>query len=235
MIGRGSPTALSLNLHFALLTLHHQVHNNEYAWPWTRSTEERLILNQVHACRMETSRHENRPTRRITSAGVSTPRAPRIKSQSQSEPGTNISKKTQPLQGPIFLCSTMAGFCYTILQAENEHTPRTQDGIGFRLQAAFADINREGRNQSMSIEESINETEEALIKSLSSKRSAIDDRTGKGSATEMVVDRELLVPHLAPGMRCSKGAVVAATDPAKQSPAIDRIIYDPSPASPLLS
>ena len=65
----------------------------------------------------------------------------------------------------------------------------------------------------MSIEESINETEEALIKSLSSKRSGIDDRTGKGSATETVVDRELLVPHLAPGMRCSKGAVVAAANP----------------------
>lgn len=86
----------------------------------------------------------------------------------------------------------------------------------------------------MSIEESIKETEEALIKSLSAKRSAIDDRTGKGSATEMVVDRELLVPHLAPGLRCSKGAVVAAANPDNQSPAIDRVIYDPSAASPLL-
>ncbi len=86
----------------------------------------------------------------------------------------------------------------------------------------------------MSIEESIKEYEEALVKSLLAKRSAIDDRTGKGSATEQMVERELLVPHLTPGLRCSKGAVVSAANPGEQSPAIDRVIYDPSAAPPLL-
>ena len=86
----------------------------------------------------------------------------------------------------------------------------------------------------MSIEDSIKKTEEALISSLEAKRSAIDDRTGKGAATEAVVEEQLLVPHLPPRFRCSKGAVVASTNPHDQSPAIDRVIYDPSVASPLV-
>ncbi len=86
----------------------------------------------------------------------------------------------------------------------------------------------------MSLNESILNTEGALIKSLAAKRSAIDDRTGKGTATELIVERELLIPHLPPEFKCQKGAVVASTDPATQSPAIDRVVYDPSAAPPLV-
>lgn len=86
----------------------------------------------------------------------------------------------------------------------------------------------------MTIEASIQAAETSLIKALESKRSAIDDRTGKGSATELIIERDLLQPHLPPHLRCGKGAVVQASAPAVQSPAIDRVISDPSAASPLL-
>jgi hypothetical protein len=86
----------------------------------------------------------------------------------------------------------------------------------------------------MSLAEAVKETEESLVRLLNSKRSGIDDRTGKGSATERVVDEQLLTPHLPPGFRSSKGAVTEAANPDYQSPAIDRVIYDHSAASPLL-
>jgi len=86
----------------------------------------------------------------------------------------------------------------------------------------------------MSLAEAIKDTEESLIKLLNAKRSGIDDRTGKGSATERIVDEQLLIPHLPPGFRSSKGAVVEAANPNKQSRAIDRVVYDHSAASPLL-
>lgn len=86
----------------------------------------------------------------------------------------------------------------------------------------------------MSLEESLKKAELALIASLGAKQAGIDDRTGKGSATESVVAEELLKPHLPPSLRCSKGAIVSADDPAVQSPAIDRVIHDPSLASPLI-
>lgn len=86
----------------------------------------------------------------------------------------------------------------------------------------------------MSLEESILNTEEALSKSLAAKRSAINDRTGKGIATELIIERELLVPHLPPEFKCQKGAVVTSADPATQSPAIDRVVYEPNTAPPLV-
>lgn len=86
----------------------------------------------------------------------------------------------------------------------------------------------------MSLEDSIHSTEDSLIQLLQAKRSGIDDRTGKGNATERVVEEHLLVPHLPPGFRVCKGAVVEASDPGKQSLAIDRVIYDHAAASPLL-
>ena len=86
----------------------------------------------------------------------------------------------------------------------------------------------------MSLADSIKDTEDSLIKQLQAKRSGIDDRTGKGIATERVVEEYLLIPHLPPRFRVYKGAVVVAASPAKQSPAIDRVIYDQTAASPLL-
>lgn len=86
----------------------------------------------------------------------------------------------------------------------------------------------------MSLENSIQDTEQAIIKSLHAKGAGIDDRTGKGTAVEVIVERELLLPHLPPGFRCLKGSVVTAAEPNRQSSAIDRIIYDPSSASPLI-
>jgi hypothetical protein len=86
----------------------------------------------------------------------------------------------------------------------------------------------------MSLAEAIKDSEDSLIKILNAKRSGIDDRTGKGSATERVVEEQLLTPHLPSGLRLCKGAVVEAMDPSHQSPAFDRVIYDHSAASPLL-
>src|SRR5215813_10998565 len=86
----------------------------------------------------------------------------------------------------------------------------------------------------MSLGEAIKYTEESLINDLNAKRSGIDDRTGKGSATESIVNDRLLVPYLQPGLRSTKGAVVEAAKPNDQSPAIDRVIHDDAAASPLL-
>lgn len=86
----------------------------------------------------------------------------------------------------------------------------------------------------MPLEDSLQHREEAIIKSLHAKRAGIDDRTGKGASTEVVVERELLLPHLPPGFRCLKGSVVTSAEPTRQSPAIDRIIYDRSSAPPLI-
>lgn len=86
----------------------------------------------------------------------------------------------------------------------------------------------------MSFADAIKDTEESLIKLLNAKRSGMDDPTGKGSATERLIDEQLLIPHLPPGFRSSKGTVVEAAKPNDQSPAIDRVIYDQSAAAPLL-
>ena len=88
--------------------------------------------------------------------------------------------------------------------------------------------------RNMSLADAIKDSEDSLIKLLHAKRSGIDDRTGKGSATERVVEEHLLTPHLPLGLRLCKGAVVEAANPHKQSSAIDRVIYDHSAASPLL-
>ena len=85
----------------------------------------------------------------------------------------------------------------------------------------------------MSLQDSIQSTEEALIKLLDAKR-GITDATGKGAATENLVERELLIPYLPIGFRCLKGAVVASGAPDQQSPAIDRVVYEPAVAPPLL-
>jgi hypothetical protein len=85
----------------------------------------------------------------------------------------------------------------------------------------------------VSLPDSIQRTEEALIKLLEAKR-GIADATGKGNATENRVERELLVPYLPIGFRCLKGAVVASGAPDEQSPAIDRVVYEPGVAPPLL-
>ena len=84
----------------------------------------------------------------------------------------------------------------------------------------------------VSLPDSIQRTEEALIKLLEAKR-GIADATGKGNATENLVERELLVPYLPIGFRCLKGAVVASGAPDEQSPAIDRVVYEPGVAPPL--
>lgn len=86
----------------------------------------------------------------------------------------------------------------------------------------------------MPLQEAIRLREEALIKSLAAKCAAINDQTGKGIETEQVIERELLIPHLPPEFKCQKGAVVRSADPATQSPPIDRVIYDPGAAPPLL-
>jgi hypothetical protein len=86
----------------------------------------------------------------------------------------------------------------------------------------------------MNIEESFAQREISISAKLLEKQSGIDDRTGKGMATEVVVEEELLKPFLPPGFGCGKGAVICADRPTDQSPAIDRIISDRRVATPLV-
>lgn len=84
----------------------------------------------------------------------------------------------------------------------------------------------------MSLSSSIKKREDALISSLEEKQSAIDDRTGKGSATENIIEQQLIKPFLPPRFFCTKGAVVTSENPDTQSGAIDRVIHDTSAAPP---
>lgn len=86
----------------------------------------------------------------------------------------------------------------------------------------------------MSLETHFLETETSLASALRATRAGINDTTGKGSEMERVVEERLLAPHLPPGFSCGKGAVIASTAPARQSPAIDRVIYNRHDASPLV-
>lgn len=87
----------------------------------------------------------------------------------------------------------------------------------------------------MSLRDYIQMAENALITGLAAKREGIDDNTGKGAATEGLVEHELLLPYLPAGFRCRKGAVVTAAEPDRQSLAIDRIVYMPAVAPPLVA
>ncbi len=80
----------------------------------------------------------------------------------------------------------------------------------------------------MSLEEAIIKREEALKAMLEEKQVSIDDRTGKGMATERIIEDKLIRPSLTPRFDCMKGAVVCSEDPDQQSQAIDRVIYDKS-------
>lgn len=86
----------------------------------------------------------------------------------------------------------------------------------------------------MSVRESFIHKENSLISSLMEKSAGIDDRTGKGAATESIVQNELLMPFLPLGFECGKGSVVSADAPDRQSSAIDRVIFDRSSSMPLL-
>ena len=86
----------------------------------------------------------------------------------------------------------------------------------------------------MNLNESALKREESIIRLLESKQSAIDDRTGKGSATEGVVERELLNPYFPPGFECVKGSVLDGSTEGVQSAAIDRVIFDRRVAPPLV-
>jgi len=86
----------------------------------------------------------------------------------------------------------------------------------------------------MKLNESVAKHEESVIRALESKQAAIDNRTGKGSATEAVVERELLYPYFPPGFECVKGSVVDGSTSQSQSAAIDRVIFDRRVAPPLV-
>jgi hypothetical protein len=76
--------------------------------------------------------------------------------------------------------------------------------------------------------------EEAIIKLLRVQQSGIDNRTGKGSGVERIVEEELLRPNLPRNFDICKGSVIGSDKLDKQSPAIDRIIYDTSISGPLI-
>lgn len=86
----------------------------------------------------------------------------------------------------------------------------------------------------MGVLDSVILREDTLRPQLLEKRAGIDDSTGKGAATERIVEYNLLLPHLPPGFQCGKGAVVSADDPTTQSGAIDRVISEQAAAAPLV-
>lgn len=65
----------------------------------------------------------------------------------------------------------------------------------------FLDLSSVG---DISLADAIKDSEDSLIKLLHAKRSGIDDRTGKGSATERVVEEHLLTPHRHSDCGCAK-------------------------------
>jgi hypothetical protein len=95
-------------------------------------------------------------------------------------------------------------------------------------------MKKPGRASPMTLEESFAEREQSISAKLREKQFGINDRTGKGMATESIVETELLRPFLPPGFDCGKGAVVSADKPTEQSGAIDRIIFDKRAAAPLV-
>lgn len=86
----------------------------------------------------------------------------------------------------------------------------------------------------MRLEESFAHRESSLLYKLKELQVAIDDRTGKGSAAEDIIEELLLRPFLPPGFLCGKGAVICSTKPDLQSSAIDRVIFDTRVSMPLV-
>lgn len=86
----------------------------------------------------------------------------------------------------------------------------------------------------MNLNDSVAKREESIIRALESKQAAIDNRTGKGSAMETVVEHELLSPYFPPGFDCVKGSVLDGSASGTQSAAIDRVILDRRVAPPLV-
>jgi hypothetical protein len=86
----------------------------------------------------------------------------------------------------------------------------------------------------MSINESIQRAENVLPESLLEQQEGVDDRTGKGTSAEMLIEERVIRPHLPAPFLCQKGSVIAAATPSEQSAAIDRIVYDPTIAPPLV-
>ena len=86
----------------------------------------------------------------------------------------------------------------------------------------------------MRLEESFAHRESSLLYKLKELQASIDDRTGKGSAAEDIIEELLLRPFLPPGFLCGKGAVISSIEPDLQSPAIDRVIYDTRASMPLV-
>lgn len=86
----------------------------------------------------------------------------------------------------------------------------------------------------MKLEESFAHRESSLWSKLKEKQTGIDDRTGKGLATEVVIEDLLLRPFLPPGFLCGKGAIITSDKPEVQSAAIDRVIYDSRISMPLV-
>lgn len=86
----------------------------------------------------------------------------------------------------------------------------------------------------MDLAVAVAKSEQALISGLEERQAGIDDVTGKGLATERLIDDRLIRPYLPPGFRSVKGEVVNARDPGAASPPIDRIIYSERVCPPLI-
>ncbi len=86
----------------------------------------------------------------------------------------------------------------------------------------------------MTLETHFLEAENALAADLRATRAGINDTTGKGSEMEQVIEQRLILPHLPPGFGSRKGAVISSEARGRQSPAIDRVIYNRDDASPIV-
>jgi hypothetical protein len=89
-------------------------------------------------------------------------------------------------------------------------------------------------NGPVSLNESIQRAENVLLQSLLGQQEGVDDRTGKGTSAEVLIEERLIRRHLPSPFMCQKGSVVAAATSSEQSGAIDRVVYDPTIASPLV-
>jgi hypothetical protein len=86
----------------------------------------------------------------------------------------------------------------------------------------------------MDLQQCFAERERVLSSRLREKQAGIDDRTGKGMATENIVEELVLRPFLPPGFDCGKGAIISGDNPTVQSQAIDRVIFDRRASTPLV-
>jgi hypothetical protein len=73
----------------------------------------------------------------------------------------------------------------------------------------------------MDLLEHMTRREESIIHELLSVQAGIDNRTGKGTTTERIVEKNLILPNLPPRFRATKGTVISRDSDLAEAKAID--------------